>query len=46
MIGQSYDYTTSSLIDSPHFKENYKLIAIDLGEKTSTRCWSKNNAIN
>ena len=29
-IGQGNDYTTYCLADYPYFKENYKLIAIDL----------------
>ena len=30
MIGQGDDYATSCLLDFPCFKENYKLISIDL----------------
>ena len=29
-MGQGYDYTTCCLLDYPYFKENYKMIAIDL----------------
>ena len=32
-IGQGDDYTTGSLLDHPYFKENYKLIAIDLSKQ-------------
>ena len=32
MIGQGDDYTTGCLLDYPYFKENYKLIAIDLSK--------------
>ena len=28
------DYTTGSLLDFAYFKENYRLIAIDLSKKT------------
>ena len=28
--GQGNDYTTGCLLDYPNFKENYKMIAIDL----------------
>ena len=30
--GQMDDYTTGCLIEYPHFKENYKFIAIDLSK--------------
>ena len=32
-IGQGDDYTTGSLLDDSSFKENYKLIAIDLSKQ-------------
>ena len=32
-IGQGYDYTTGCLLDYSYFKENYKLIAIDLSKQ-------------
>ena len=32
-IGQGDDYTTGCLLDYPCFKENYKLIAIDLSKQ-------------
>ena len=32
-IGQGDDYTTGSLLDYSYFKENYKLIAIDLSKQ-------------
>ena len=28
-----YDYITDSLLDYPYFKENYKMIAIDLSKQ-------------
>ena len=31
--GQEDDYTTSSLLDYPYFKEHYKVIAIDLSKQ-------------
>ena len=31
-MGQGDDYTTGCLLDYPYFKENYKLIAIDLSK--------------
>ena len=30
--GQGDDYTTGCLLDYPYFKENYKMIAIDLSK--------------
>ena len=30
IIGQGDDYTSGCLLDYPYFKENYKLIALDL----------------
>ena len=33
MIGQGDDYTTGCLLDYLYFKENYKLIAIDLSKQ-------------
>ena len=32
-IGQGDDHTTGCLLDYPHFKENYKMIAIDLNKQ-------------
>ena len=32
-IGQGDDYTTGCLLDYSYFKENYKLIAIDLSKQ-------------
>ena len=32
-IGQGDDYATGCLLDYPYFKENYKLIAIDLSKQ-------------
>ena len=31
--GKWDDYTTGCLLDDPYFKENYKMIAIDLSKK-------------
>ena len=31
--GQGYDYKTGSLLDYSHFKENYKMIAVDLSKQ-------------
>ena len=31
--GKSDDYTTGCLLDYPYFKENYKMIAIDLSRQ-------------
>ena len=31
--GQGDDYTTSCLLDYPYFKDNYKMIAIDLSKQ-------------
>ena len=31
--GQGDDYTTGCLLDYPSFKENYKMIAIDLSKQ-------------
>ena len=31
--GKGDDYTTGCLLDYPYFKENYKMIAIDLSRK-------------
>ena len=31
--GKGDDYTTGCLLDYPYFKENYKMIAIDLGRQ-------------
>ena len=33
VTGQEDDYTTDSLLDYPYFKENYKLIAVDLSKQ-------------
>ena len=32
-IGQGDNYTTGCLLDYPHFKENYKMIAVDLSKQ-------------
>ena len=33
MIGKGEDYTTGSLLDYDYFKENYKLVAVDLSKQ-------------
>ena len=33
-MGRNNDYTTGNLLDFAYFKENYRLIAIDLSKKT------------
>ena len=33
VTGQGDDYTTGFLVDYPNFKEDYKIIAIDLSKK-------------
>ena len=39
IIGMSNDndYTTGNLLDFAYFKENYKLVAIDLGKQTKSK---------
>ena len=32
-IGKGDDYTTGCLLDYPYFKDNYKMIAMDLSKK-------------
>ena len=36
-MGNNNDYTTGNLLDFAHFKENYKLIAIDLSKQTKLK---------
>ena len=36
-ISDNNDYTTSNLLDFAYFKENYKLIAIDLSKQTKSK---------
>ena len=43
--GQGDDYATLFLLDYAYFKDNYRLIAVDLS-KESLRCWSKSNSTN
>ena len=38
-IGQGDNCTTVCLLDYPYFKENYKLIAIDLSKPQATSRW-------
>ena len=33
IIGHGDDYTTDCLLDCPYFKENFKIIAIDLSKQ-------------
>ena len=39
--GQADDYTTGCLLDDSYFKENYKLIAIDLSKKKALDAHSR-----
>ena len=34
-MSRNNDYTTSNLLDFAYFKENYRLIAIDLSKQTN-----------
>ena len=36
-ISNNIDYTTGNLLDFAYFKENYKLIAIDLSKQTKLK---------
>ena len=36
-MSNNNDYSTGNLLDFAHFKENYKLIAIDLSKQTKLR---------
>ena len=36
-MSNNNDYTTGNLLDFAYFKENYKLIAIDLSEQTELK---------
>ena len=36
-MGRNNDYTTGNLFDFAYFKENYRLIAIDLSKKTKLK---------
>ena len=36
-ISKNNGYTTGNLLDFPYFKENYKLIAIDLSKQTKLK---------
>ena len=35
VTGQGDEYTTGCLLDFPYFKENYKMIALDLSKKSN-----------
>ena len=45
-IGQSDNYTTGCSLDYAHFKDNYRLIAVDLNKQKSLGYWSKSNSTN
>ena len=36
-MSNNNDYTTGNLLDSAYFKENYKLIAIDLSKQSKLK---------
>ena len=36
-ISNNNDYTTGNLLDFAYFKENYKLIAVDLSKQTKSK---------
>ena len=36
-ISNNNDYATGNLLDFPYFKENYKLIAVDLSKQTKLK---------
>ena len=36
-VSNNNDYTTGNLLDFAYFKENYKLIAIDLSKQTKSK---------
>ena len=36
-MGRNNDYTTGNLLDFAYFKENYRLIAIDLSKQTKLK---------
>ena len=36
-MSNNYDYTTGNLLDFAYFKENYKLIAVDLSKQTKLK---------
>ena len=40
------DYTTGCLLNYSYFKENYKMIAIDLSKQQAMLCWSTSNSTN
>ena len=46
MIGQGDDYTTGCLLDYLYFKENYKLIVIDLSKQQALDADPKANQKN
>ena len=39
--GQEHDFTTGYLLDCKHFKEPYKMIAIDLSKLQAPRAYRK-----
>ena len=44
-MGRSNDYTTGNLLNFAYFKENYRLIAVDLGKQTKLKDPQQNNFI-
>ena len=44
--GKGHDYTTTCLLNYAYFKDNYRLIVVNLSNKKSFRCWSKSNSTN
>ena len=44
--GQGDDYTIGCFLDCAYFRDNYKLIAVDLSKPKSFRFWYKSNSTN
>ena len=44
-MGKRNDYTTGNLLNFAYFKENYRLIAVDLGKQTKLKDPQQNNLI-
>ena len=44
-MSRNNDYTTGNLLDFAYFKENYKLVAIDLSKKTKLKAPQQINFI-
>ena len=45
-MSRNNDYTAGNLLDYPHFKENYKLIAIDLSKQIGLKDCNLKQQIN